>query len=139
MRRLSIVVLVYAGLALFPLFASMPSDQDYKLGADSQPNETSPKGTVTKYRFSNSKIFPGTVRDYWVYVPAQYDSSKAACLIVFQDGGGYVNADGEWRVPVVMDNLIAEKAMPVTVGLFVDPGVIPGGVIPGGVIPIPGV
>jgi enterochelin esterase family protein len=42
--------------------------------------------------------------------------------MVFQDGGGYVKRDGSWRVPVVFDNLIAKKEMPVTVGVFINPG-----------------
>jgi len=111
---------------LVSLLSSALFAQDYKLGPDSQPQENVPKGTVTKYTFSSSKIFPGTARDYWVYVPAQYSADKPACLMVFQDGSGYVRPDGAWRVPVVFNNLIAQKAMPVTVGVFVDPGVTPG-------------
>jgi gluconolactonase len=58
-------------------------------------------------------------------VPAQYDAAKPACVMVFQDGGGYVTRDGQWRVPVVFDNLIAKKEMPVTIGIFINPGVVP--------------
>src|SRR5258705_865038 len=63
---------------------------DYKLGPDSQPRDGVPKGEVTKYKWE-SKVFPGTVRDYWVYVPAQYKSDKPACVMVFQDGAAYVS------------------------------------------------
>ena len=101
-----------------------PDDQ-YKLGPDSQPQPGVPEGKVTEYDWNNSKIYPGTERKYWVYVPAQYNASKPACLMVFQDGGGYVKRDGAWRVPVVFDNLIAKKEMPVTVGVFINPGVKP--------------
>ena len=59
--------------------------------------------------FTNSAIYPGTVRDWWIYVPKQYDGAKPACLMVFQDGGGYVATNGQYRVPVVFDNLIAKK------------------------------
>ncbi len=104
-------------------FSVVLRGQNYTLGPDSQPQENVPKGVVTKYTFSSSKIFAGTTRDYWVYVPAQYDAAKPACLMVFQDGAGFVKADGAWRVPIVFDNLIARKAMPVTIGVFVDPGV----------------
>jgi enterochelin esterase family protein len=45
--------------------------------------------------------------------------------MVFQDGGGYVKRDGSWRVPVVFDNLIAKKEMPVTVAVFINPGEFP--------------
>ena len=61
---------------------------DYKLGTNSMFNPDVPQGEVTKHRWENSKIFPGTVRDYWVYVPNQYDAAKAACVMVFQDGEG---------------------------------------------------
>ena len=45
--------------------------------------------------------------------------------MVFQDGGGYIKPDGNWRVPVVFDNLIHKKQMPVTIGIFINPGVVP--------------
>jgi len=41
---------------------------DYQPGPDSQPQPGVPRGEVTKYQFAESKIFPGTTRDYWVYV-----------------------------------------------------------------------
>lgn len=107
------------------LFGAIGSAQSYKLGEESEVHANVPKGTVTHYQFVSSKIYPGTTRDYWVYVPAQYDASKPACLMVFQDGGGFVKEDGGWRVPVVFDNLIAQKAIPVTVAVMVDPGVTP--------------
>src|SRR5689334_10676815 len=87
---------------------------DYKLGPDSMPQDGVPKGKVTKYTWNESKVFPGTVRDYWVYVPSQYDPQKPACVMVFQDGGGYVGETGQFRVPIVFDNLIHKKEMPVT-------------------------
>jgi enterochelin esterase-like enzyme len=104
-----------------PAFAA----EEYKLGPDSMPREGVPRGQLTKYRFENSRIFPGTVRDYWIYVPQQYDASKPACLMVFQDGGGYASTNGQFRVPVVFDNLIQKKEMPVTIGVFVNPGEVP--------------
>ena len=42
--------------------------------------------------------------------------------MVFQDGHAYVNRNGAYRAPVVMDNLIHSGQMPVTIGVFVDPG-----------------
>jgi gluconolactonase len=74
-----------------------------------------PKGEVAKYTFEKSKVFPGTTRDYWVYVPKQYDPAKPACL--------YVNQDGiQYNAPKVFDELIAKGEMPVTIGVFVTPG-----------------
>ena len=96
---------------------------EYALGPDSQPQPGVPRGAVAQYTWT-SKIYPGTVRDFWVYVPAQYDPSKPACVMIFQDGGGFVKEDGAWRVPVVFDNLIRQKVMPVTIGIFINPGVL---------------
>ena len=69
-----------------------------------------------------SQVFPNTVRDYWVYVPAQYEETKPAAVMVFQDGHTYVSETGDFRVPIVFDNLIHKKEMPVTIGIFVNPG-----------------
>jgi enterochelin esterase-like enzyme/sugar lactone lactonase YvrE len=100
-----------------------PVPGPYTLGPDSQRQPNVPQGVVTKYTWT-STIYPGTTRDYWIYVPAQYTASKPACVMVFQDGGGMVAANGGWRVPIVMDNLIARGDMPVTIGVFINPGVL---------------
>ena len=107
------------------LTGTLLAADDYKLGPDSMPQPGVPKGTLTKHTWSDSKVFPGTTRDYWVYVPAQYDGSSPACLMVFQDGGTYSSEKGSYRAPIVFDNLIHKKEMPVTVGVFVNPGVFP--------------
>ena len=111
----------FALLAASPLFAA----DDYKLGPDSQVQAGVPQGKVTQGKWISEKVFPGTERDYWVYVPAQYDGSKPACLMVFQDGGNYAKADGQFRAPIVFDNLIHKQEMPVTIGVFLNPGHIP--------------
>ena len=81
-----------------------------------------PRGEVTTHEWKDSKVFPDTIRRYYVYVPAQYDPKKPAALMVFQDGHTYVKEDGDFRVPIVFDNLIHKGEMPVTIGVFVDPG-----------------
>lgn len=98
---------------------------DYKHGADSMRQDGVPKGIVTKSQWKSTKVFPGTVRDIWVYVPAQYDAEKPACVLIVQDGGGYVRENGPFRTTIVMDNLIHKKEMPVTIGVFLNPGTIP--------------
>jgi enterochelin esterase-like enzyme len=95
--------------------------EEYPLGPDSQRHAGVPTGAVSKYAWK-SKIFPGTIREYYVYVPAQYDGTKPAAVMVFQDGHAYLKEDGELRVPVVFDNLIYRKEMPVTIGIFINPG-----------------
>ncbi len=112
------------GAALMCYALSHAADT-YTLGPDSQPQPGVPKGKVEQLRFTNSRIFPGTERDWWVYVPAQYDASKPACIMFFCDGGGMQSDKGQFRVPVVFDNLIARKEMPVTIGVFINPGSIP--------------
>jgi enterochelin esterase-like enzyme len=104
------------GLALMIALSTVPArgqaNDNYPVGPDSKAQPDVPKGEVLKFSFQNSRIFPGTFRDYWVYIPAQYVPSKPACV--------YVNQDGlQYEAPVVFDNLIAKKEMPVTIGVFV--------------------
>lgn len=102
----TLLVRTFAVVALFAAPAVVQSAADV------------PEGEVQQHKFDNSKIFPGTVRDYWVYVPKQYDPAKPACLFVCQDGIQY-------DAPKAFDALIAAKEMPVTIGVFVRPGVVP--------------
>ena len=117
-RRRPFVVLVGLSVAL-----AAYGQNDYKLGPESTERAPgSPKGRVEKFLFTESKVFPDTTRDCWIYIPAQYDGSKPAALMVFQDGGSYVSETGGQRVPIVFDNLIARGEMPVTIGVFINPG-----------------
>ena len=120
----SLLLLFLLVLSPFTLRAAGPDDQ-YVLGPESQVQAGVPQGEVKKATFATSKIYPETQRDYWVYVPKQYDPAKPAALMVFCDGSGFVKADGGFRATVVFDNLIAKKEMPVTIGVFVNPGTIP--------------
>ena len=92
-----------------------PDDQYKKLTPDSEEQPGVPKGTVTEYEWNDSKIYPGTVRKYFVYVPKQYDGKTPACVFVCQDGVSY-------KAPTVFDNLIHKREMPVTIGIFIRPG-----------------
>ena len=75
------------------------------------------QGEVMKFTLSDSQLYPGTQREVLVYVPQQYDATKPACLLVCMDGILY-------DATTVMDNLIASGEMPVTIGVFVNPGVV---------------
>ncbi|APW58887.1 alpha/beta hydrolase [Paludisphaera borealis] len=99
-----------------------PPDDVYHLGPDSEPHEGVPQGKVVGPAALPSTVYPNTTRDYWVYVPAQYDPSKPACLMVFFDGHAYVGLKGSYRIPYVFDNLIHRREMPVTIGVFINPG-----------------
>ncbi|MRI01998.1 cupin domain-containing protein [Kriegella sp. EG-1] len=109
--------------SLLVLFISIIgfAQEEYKGGPQSNTYENIPKGKLTQHTFK-STVFPNTIRDYYVYVPEQYDASKPAALMVFQDGHTYVQEDGHFKVPTVFDNLIAQEKMPVTIGLFINPG-----------------
>ena len=108
---------------LLVLFIAMSSfaQQAYNVRAPFDPAtvklEEGMRGEVIKFSLSDSQIYPGTQREILVYVPRQYDGSKPACLLVCMDGILY-------DATTVMDNLIASGEMPVTIGVFVNPGVV---------------
>lgn len=89
--------------------------------ANAQENIPSNKGRILGPFVWKSKIFAGTERNYWIYVPSQYDPAKPACLMVVQDG---LSRAMGWRLPTVLDSLIALKEVPVMIGIFIDPGIV---------------
>jgi predicted alpha/beta superfamily hydrolase len=100
-----------------------PAADDYAHGPDSSRQEGVPQGRVEgPLLWKSPAVFEGTLRQYWIYVPAQYEAAKPAAVMVFQDGHKYVSVEQEYRVPVVFDNLIHKGEMPVTIGIFVNPG-----------------
>jgi enterochelin esterase family protein len=125
MKFLRVAAVIFALAVLAG--GSVRAADDYKLGPESMPQAGVPQGTVEKFSFKESKIYPGTERDYWVYVPKQYDAANPACLMVFQDGGGYMGTNGSFRSTVVLDNLIHKKEVPVTIAVFINPGNVPAG------------
>ena len=88
-------------------------------GPDSSVQPGAPVGEIIKGEYDQSTVFPGTWREYWVYIPRQLDRSQPAPLMVFQDGLQY-------NAPVVFDNLIQQKAIPPMVGVFVMHGRVKG-------------
>ncbi|WP_018617485.1 SMP-30/gluconolactonase/LRE family protein [Segetibacter koreensis] len=113
MKNALLIILLLAKITTF----AQTSSETYPEDSASVEHAGVPKGEVLQFTFSNSKIFPGTSRDYWVYIPAQYRPEKPACV--------YINQDGvQWKAPVVFDNLIYNKEMPVTIGVFINPGIV---------------
>src|SRR6266581_403893 len=110
---------VFFSLALACFFSpvSPQTTDNYQPGPDSKLQVGVPKGEVLKFTFDKSKIFPGTTRDYWIYVPAQYKPDTPACLYVQQDGIRFA-------APTVFDNLIHKQELPIIVAVFVAPGVV---------------
>jgi gluconolactonase len=113
MKKLFLIVLLFTQLAAY---AQLPLE-NYPVDSASVERAGIPKGELLKLSFDSSKIFPGTTRDYWIYVPAQYHPEQPACV--------YINQDGiQWNAPTVFDNLIYRKEMPVTIGIFIMPGIV---------------
>lgn len=96
--------------------------ENYVLTKDSEVQPNVPRGRLEKFTWSESKVFPSTTRDVTVYIPQQYQKGDEACLMVWQDGSRHVDPAGNIRASVVFDNLIQKKEMPVTIGVFIDPG-----------------
>ena len=81
-----------------------------------------PSGTLSPKLIHTSKIYDGMKSEYWIYVPAQYDPKTPAALMVFQDGEWYLDRNGNMLVLNVIDNLIAQKKIPVLICVFINPG-----------------
>jgi enterochelin esterase-like enzyme len=97
-------------------------DSHYQLGPDSFPRDGVAKGEVRGPFTLPSNAYAGTQHTYWVYVPAQYDASVPASLMIFNDGQAFKNMEGDLRVPNVLDNLIDRREIPVMIAVFINPG-----------------
>lgn len=107
-------------------YKPLPLDQSsvrYMHGPDSVARSGVPVGQTVEFEWNQSAVYPGTSRKFWVHVPSQYHPSEPAALMVFQDGWLYLDPEGEVRGGIVLDNLIQNGDIPVTIGVFVDPGV----------------
>jgi enterochelin esterase family protein len=133
MRPLTYVHRVLTACLLFVVFGAQifsasaaATDDVYLLGPDSQLHEGTPQGKVIGPLTLASQVFTNTTRNYWIYVPAQYDPKMPASLMIFQDGQAFVSrTNGDYRIPNVFDNLIYRREMPVTIAVFVNPGHTP--------------
>ena len=114
----------FVAVALLSAARLAPAD-DYILGPDSQEQAGVPKGAVEEFAWKESKVYPGTERQCWIYLPAGFDKEKEYPLIVFQDGGGAQNPKGQFRSTIVLDNLIHKGEIPAMAALFINPGTIP--------------
>lgn len=111
---------------VFAVTAFAVAKDDYKLGPDSMKQSGVPQGDIIEFKWE-SKVFAGTTRNCSIYVPKQYDGKTPACVMVFQDGvSSYANPKGAYQAPIVMDNLIHKKDIPVMIGIFINPGLFSG-------------
>lgn len=114
-------------------FRPLPIDLSsvrYEYGPDSVVRQGVPSGRIVESVWRQSEIYPGTSRRFWVHVPAQYDPAVPADLLVFQDGWYYLDPAGDLRAGIVLDNLLHDGDIPVTISVFVDPGVFEGAAEP---------
>ena len=94
-----------------------------RLGPDSLQQPGMPAGVLSDKLTFTSHIYDGMKSDYWIYVPAAYDAKMPAALMVFQDGSGYLDRKSSNHPALnVIDNLIAQKKIPVMIAVFINPG-----------------
>ncbi len=105
-----------------PRMAGTVHVEHFDYTADSLPKKGVPQGRLERFEWAASKVFPDTVREVTVYLPAGHQPGEETCLMVWQDGSRHVDPNGALRASVVFDNLIHQKEMPRTVGVFIDPG-----------------
>ena len=101
---------------------TLNTDSFYQLAPDAMPQADVPKGEIKGPFTLPSEAYPGTQHTYWVYVPAQYDRTVPASLMIYNDGQAFMAPEGDVRAPVVMDNLIYRREIPVMIGVFINPG-----------------
>ena len=118
-------LIAFAILLVTARAAAQGTDGFYKLGPDSLEQEGVPHGKLVGPFTVPCKVYPGTAHTYWLYVPAQYDKSKLASLMVFNDGQAFKNEKGDIRAQNVLDNLIHRREIPVMIGVFINPGKTP--------------
>lgn len=105
---------------LYAMHGYVMAQQQYPIHYDAIENPSVPKGIISGPFYNYSKVLKGTVHEYWIYVPQQYSNQKANQLTVVFDG---INMAKNWNLPTVFDNLISKNEIPVTIGLFISPGI----------------
>jgi enterochelin esterase family protein len=122
-KHTAIIFLTFLSVFCCATDAQIPRQAgDYPLTQDSLAQPRVPIGKLEGPFEFQSKVFTGTSRQYWIYVPANYKPKTKLALLVFQDGQRATNPVGALRVPQVLDNLIHQKAIPPTLGVFITPG-----------------
>jgi predicted alpha/beta superfamily hydrolase len=125
-KRLPVRSLLVLFLAIGGSAGAATINDVYLLGPDSAAQPGVPQGKVTAWETLPSEAYPGTLHDFCVYVPAQYNPAAAASLMIFQDGQAWLRPTGDIRAAYVFDNLIYRREIPVTIVVFINPGRTPG-------------
>ena len=122
MRLVGLLALWVTGAFVVAGEPAAEPPRHYPLTADSLPHPDVPQGRLEGPFEFHSRVIPGTVRRYWIHVPAGHDAARPANLLVFHDGQRATNPDGSLRVPNVLDTLVQRGDIPPTIGVFVTPG-----------------
>lgn len=124
-----------ATLSKLPVYAKGAGVGDYSVGPDYPPaieqtvRDNVPKGKIFSFTINtaDSKFFTGlngpVDRAVAVYVPAQAVAGKPLPVIVAFDQYGLRNN----QLPTVLDNMIADKRLPVMCAVMIANGGNPGG------------
>lgn len=91
---------------------------------DSYPQPNAPQGKLTGPLVHESKIYPGMKSNYWYYTPAQWNGATPLAVQIWGDGQMYVQRMTNYRVLEVLDNLTAQKKIPLMVNIFIQPGMV---------------
>lgn len=92
-------------------------------GPDSYVQPGVPPGKLTGPIEVPSKIYPGVKANVWYYVPAQWDGRTPLAVLVWGDGDKFTGPrPGPWRVLETLDNLTAQKRIPLLATIFIEPG-----------------
>lgn len=100
---------------------SMTIDEPYKLTWLSKKRADVKEGKIIKKNHISEKFYPGVKRDYWIYIPSNYDKKKESNLIIFQDGEGYLFSK-TFQAGTALDNMTHFGLIPQTIGVFINPG-----------------
>ena len=98
-------------------------DAAYHPCAEAIPDEGVAAGEVIKHEaWQQARVYADTTRDLFVYIPAGFDRSTHANLMVINDGVGYLSKRGPVRAGLVLDTLHARGDIEPTVAVFVNAG-----------------
>ena len=106
----------------------------YASALENAPRTNVPKGRVETFQLplAGSKYFPpvagrdgkldsSATREVVVYIPAQYVPGTPAPLLLTHDAMGAHDREPAPHLPTILDNLIADKRLPVMVAVMVMP------------------
>jgi enterochelin esterase-like enzyme len=93
---------------------------DYRLTLESLPRDDVPPGKYLHFRWTSHTVYPGVQSSIYLYLPHGAEEAESVNLLVCLDGLYYVS--DQCRATTVLDNLVHSGEIPMTIGLFHNPG-----------------